>query len=413
MKLLFSIALRHLLARKRQSIVSLSGIVIGVAFFLAISSLMQGSQNDFIKRMIDNSPHITISDEYRTSRVQPLETLYPDELVEIRNVKPLTEIRGIRGYKQILADIKQIPGSRSAAVMTGQALLNYAGQEISLVLNGMIPSEISGITTIDDYMVEGSIENLIANRSGIIVGAELIKRLSLSLNDNLTLASSTGQVRIFKIVGIFRTGRADYDQSQTFLDLKRVQGMMNRPDRANTIIMKLDDAQSAREEAAKIEARIKYKASSWQEKTEDLMSTLAIRNLIMYSVVSAVLVVAAFGIYNIISTVVIEKHRDIAILKSMGFRANDIKIIFLMQGYILGFAGIIAGLPFGCALMFALMQVKIRPPGMDAINMPVDWSISQFLIASAFALFASVLAAWLPARKGSKVLPVDILRGGQ
>ena len=413
MKLLFSIALRHLLARKRQSIVSLSGIVIGVAFFLAISSLMQGSQNDFIKRMIDNSPHITISDEYRTSRVQPLETLYPDELVEIRNVKPLTEIRGIRGYKQILADIKKIPGSRSAAVMTGQALLNYAGQEISLVLNGMIPSEISGITTIDDYMVEGSIENLIANRSGIIVGAELIKRLSLSLNDNLTLASSTGQVRIFKIVGIFRTGRADYDQSQTFLDLKRVQGMMNRPDRANTIIMKLDDAQSAREEAAKIEARIKYKASSWQEKTEDLMSTLAIRNLIMYSVVSAVLVVAAFGIYNIISTVVIEKHRDIAILKSMGFRANDIKIIFLMQGYILGFAGIIAGLPFGCALMFALMQVKIRPPGMDAINMPVDWSISQFLIASAFALFASVLAAWLPARKGSKVLPVDILRGGQ
>lgn len=413
MKILIAIALRHLLARRRQSIVSLSGIVIGVAFFLAISSLMQGSQNDFIKRMINNSPHITISDEYRNSSQQPLEILYPQGAIEIRNVKPLSEIRGIRGYKQIIQDLRQLPNVRAAAILSGQGLLNYAGQEINLALNGMIPDEISGITTIDDYMVQGSVEDLVSNRGGIIVGAELLRRFSLRMNDNITLVSSTGQVRVFKIVGVFRTGRDEYDTSQTYVDIKRVQSMMGRPDRANTIIMKMDDAGAARDLARKIEAQYKYKAASWQEKTEDLMSTLAIRNMIMYSVVSAVLVVAAFGIYNIISTVVIEKHRDIAILKSMGFRASDIKLIFLIQGVLLGFAGIFAGLPMGIGLMLALMQVKISPPGMDPINMPVDWGVLQFLIAAAFALFAALLAAWLPARKGAMVLPVDILRGGQ
>lgn len=412
MNVLISIALRHLWARRRQSLVSLSGIVIGTAFFLAISSLMQGSQNDFIKRMVDNSPHITISDEFRTSTFQPAERLNPDAMVEVRGVKPQSETRGIRGYKKILEEIRTIPGVRAAAVLSGQAILNYAGQDTSLVLNGMIPSEIEGITTIDDYMTEGSVKSLISDRGGIIVGAELVRQFSLRLNDNITLVSSTGQVRVFKIVGIFRTGRSNYDFSQSFLDLKRVQAMMNRPDRANTMIIKLDNPQVARAVSKTIEAKIRYKSVSWQEATEDLMSTLAIRNMIMYSVVSAVLIVAAFGIYNIISTVVIEKHRDIAILKSMGFHASDIRSIFLAQGMILGIAGVAFGIPMGCGLMLGLMQIKFKPPGGSVIYMPIDWGAAQFLIAASFALGASVLAAWLPARKAAKILPVDILRGG-
>ena len=143
------------------------------------------------------------------------------------------------------------------------------------------------------------------------------------------------------------------------------------------------------------------------------MKTLAIRNTIMYTVVSAVLLVAAFGIYNVISTVVMEKHRDIAILKSMGFYAADVQKIFLIQGVLLGIAGSMAGLPLGMAFMAGLMQIRFKPPGAtETINMPIDWSVPQFLIATAFAMVAAILAAFLPARKGAKVQPVDILRGG-
>src|ERR1700693_1941609 len=104
-----AIALKHLLARQRQSLVSLSGIVRGVGFFLAVSSLMQGSEADFIRRLVDNSPHITIQDEFRNPHLQPVEELYPAAAVEVRRVKPQTETRGIRGYPQIMAGLCTIP----------------------------------------------------------------------------------------------------------------------------------------------------------------------------------------------------------------------------------------------------------------------------------------------------------------
>jgi lipoprotein-releasing system permease protein len=412
MQLYFHIALKHILARKRQSLVSLLGIIIGVAFFLAIASLMQGSQNDFVKRLIDNSPHVTVYDEFREARVQPIQKLYDGAAIEIRSIQPLPETRGIRGYKRIVDELKEMPGVRASATLSGTAILNFAGRDFSILLNGMIPQDMLDLTTIEENMVEGSIDDLIANRNGIIVGAELVKRLMLSRGDTITLTASTGQIRTFKIVGVFRTGGVDYDEKHAFTDIKRVQAMMNKSNRANTIIIKMDDSTKADQLARDIETRIGYKTVSWQEASENIMSTLAIRNIIMYTVVSAVLLVAAFGIYNIIFTIIMEKQRDIAILKSMGFRANDIQKIFIIQGCILGLAGVAFGLPMGCAMMYGLMQIKFNAPGVsEEISMPIDWSAPQFVIAALFAFLAAVLASYLPARKGARVLPVDILRG--
>jgi lipoprotein-releasing system permease protein len=177
--------------------------------------------------------------------------------------------------------------------------------------------------------------------------------------------------------------------------------------------MKLNDPSQSFHLAADLEQRIGYKTVSWQESSEDILSTLVIRNIIMYSVVSAVLVVAAFGIYNVISTVVMEKQRDIAILKSMGFYPREIRRVFLIQGTILGIVGCLLGFPLGCGLMYGLMQVQMKPPGSsEVVHIPIDWGWQQFAIAGAFALTASVFAAYLPARKAARVQPVAILRGG-
>lgn len=413
MKLLISIAVRHLLSRKRQSIVSLMGIILGVAFFLAISSLMRGSETDFVNRLVDNSPHINITDGFRIPREQPAILAYPESVVEIRHVKPVNETRGIRGFQQILDNLyATIPDILASPTLADQALISSAGKAYGVTLNGMVPEQIKQVTTIEKYMVYGSIDDLIANPDGVIIGAELAKNLALLMGDNITITSSSGQVRTFKIIGIFRTGRASYDENQAFVDLKRVQALTNRPNRANNIIIKLADPYQAREVATDIENRIGYKAVSWQESSEDIMSTLVIRNIIMYTVVSALLVVAAFGIYNVISTVVMEKQRDIAILKSMGFLSRDVKNIFVIQGVILGIIGCLIGLPFGMTIMGVLMQVSFKPPGStEVIQMPIDWSIIQFVIAGIFAITASVIAALLPARKAAGVQPVDILRG--
>lgn len=412
MRLFFAIALKHLLDRKRQSVVSLLGIVLGVAFFLGISSLMQGSEKDFIRRLVDNSPHITISDEYRNPHEQPVEQLYKAGAVEIRNVRPVTETRGIRGYARTVNLLKAMPGVTASPVLGEQALISFAGKDVGLTLNGMIPEEIRDVSTIQNYMTEGSIDELASNPDGIIIGATLAERMKLHNGENLTVSVAGGGTRVLKIVGIFRTGRSSYDQHQAFVTLKRAQALFNRPNRANSIIIKLDDPYKAREVAAQIESQIGYKSVSWQESSEDLMNTLTIRNIIMYTVVSAVLIVAAFGIYNVISTVVLEKQKDIAIMKSMGFYAADVQKIFVMQGIILGIAGCLAGLPLGCAIMAGLMRIKMKPPGSsEVVEMPIDWGWPQFAIAGGFALVAALLAAFLPARKAASVMPVDILRG--
>ncbi len=406
MQLLIAIALKHLMARKRQSLVSLMGIVLGTAFFLAISSLMQGSEKDFIRRLIDNAPHITVMDEFREPHAQPVYEAYPKAAVELRSLKPQTEIRGIRGYEQTLQELASMPGVLASPVMAGQALVNFAGRDVAVTLNGMVPEEIKQVSTIETYMIEGSIDALMVNQNGVVIGAELARKLSLAMNDNITISATTGQVRTFKIVGIFRTGRSDYDESQTFVTIKRVQALLDRPNRANRIIIKLADANKAPQVASMIEGKTGYKSVSWQEASQDIMSTLAIRNIIMYTVVSAVLVVAAFGIYNVISTVVMEKQRDIAIMKSMGFHAGDI------QWIVLGMVGCGLGLPLGCVFMSSLMQIRLKPPGStELIQMPIDWSIGQFIIAASFGMFAAMLAALMPARKAAHVQPVDILRG--
>jgi lipoprotein-releasing system permease protein len=412
MPLQLAIAVTHLVGRKRQTLVSLTGIVLGVAFFLAVSSLMRGSERDFIKRLVDNSPHITVSDEYRHPRLQPANELWPEGAVELRRVKPLTEVRGIRGHAEKLAFIETLSGLRAAPVLVGSVVLTFAGRIEGVTLSGIIPAKMKGVSTIEDKMVQGSLDALAANPNGIVIGAGLAKKFGLALGSVVNAASPGGEVRTLKVVGIFRTGNAGYDETQTFALLKRVQGLLDRPDRANRFVIQLDDPHAAREVAATIERRIGYKSVSWLEASEDLMNVLLVRNLIMYSVVSAILVVASFGIYNTISTIVMEKTRDIAILKSMGFHARDVRRIFLAEGVILGLLGSLLGLAFGIGLMALLERVELKPPGAtDLVHLPIYWGWEQYLLAATFALVSAVGAAYLPARKAGRVHPVEILRG--
>jgi lipoprotein-releasing system permease protein len=184
-------------------------------------------------------------------------------------------------------------------------------------------------------------------------------------------------------------------------------------DRANLLVIQLDDPYAAPEVAAAIEARVGYRAESWQEASQSLLSVLLIRNIIMYTVVGAILVVASFGIFNVISTVVMEKRRDIAILKSMGFHRRDVRRIFLIEGLIIGALGSAVGAGLGYGLMALLFVVKIQPPGLSqATNMPVYWGADQVLLGALFALLSAAGAAYFPARKAGQVHPVDILRGG-
>lgn len=412
MPVILEIALTHLLSRKRQTLVSLMGIVLGVGFFLGVASLMQGSEKDFIHRLVDNSPHITLKDEYRNAPPQPVFDMYPDGAVQITHLKPKNELRGIRNYKEKLERLVTMPGVRVAPVLSGQVVASYAGRDRGLSITGLVPVLMRGVSTIESLMTYGTLDALETDADGIIIGQSLADKFNLQAGYRLTITAPNGTVKLMKVVGIFKSGNKGYDEGQSFALLKKVQALLDKPNVANRLIFQLDDPYQATAVARAVEAQTGYLAESWQEASADIMSTLAIRNTIMYSVVSAILVVAAFGIYNIISTIVMEKTRDIAILKSMGFRARDVQGIFLIQGIILGIMGSVLGCLLGLGIIYGLSLIVMKTPfSSDPTPMPVDWSWPQFAIAAVFAMSASVLAAYLPARKAGRVHPVAILRG--
>jgi lipoprotein-releasing system permease protein len=175
MSLYADIAASHLRSRRRQTLVSLSGVVLGVAFFLAVSALMRGSERDFIARLVDTAPHVTISDEFRNTRQQPATVAYPGGAVSVKHVKPLAERRGIRQYKQKLAFIDAQPGVTAAPVLVGQAIFSFAGRDESVTLSGIVAARMKGVSSITEDIIAGSIDEIDRDHNGIIIGEGLAK----------------------------------------------------------------------------------------------------------------------------------------------------------------------------------------------------------------------------------------------
>ena len=152
---------------------------------------------------------------------------------------------------------------------------------------------------------------------------------------------------------------------------------------------------------------------AWQEANEAILQALVIRNVIMYTVVAAIMLVAGFGIFNIISTITHEKARDIAIMKSLGFAEADMRRLFLIEGVAIGAAGSLLGWLLGLALVYALSLVRfeLAATGQEITRLPIAWSFLHYIISAAFALGSAAVAGYLPARRAARLNPVDIIRG--
>ncbi|MEK0083427.1 ABC transporter permease [Benzoatithermus flavus] len=412
--LFLDIALGHLRRRKRQTVVSILGVALGVGFFVGINALMRGFQQYFITQIIDVAPHIVIRDEFRTPSPQPAFLAFPRAAVTVSGVKPKDEPRGIRNARAKLAELEALPGVAAAPTLQGQVILRYGTRDVPVSLYGIEPERERRVTNIERDLAAGRLEDLRSTANALIVGVGVAEKLGGALGDTISVVSPRGVTLSMKIVGLIRTGISSIDNGQAYALLKTVQVLQNRSNVVNQIRIRLDDVAQAEPLARRIEARMRYRTESWEETNRNVLSLFVIQNSIMYSVVGAILLVAAFGIYNIISTVVYEKTRDIAILKSLGFGERDIQAIFLAEGVIVGLLGGLVGALVGQGLIELLAQVRFANSG------PVIGGRNGFILAretwpyvagAAFALLASVMAALIPARRAARLNPVDIIRG--
>ncbi len=413
MALSLDIALTHLAARKRQTLVSVLGVAMGVGFFVAMSAMMQGFQQDFVNKIVDNTPYIVVKDEFRTPPRQPAQIAHADGAIKLHGVKPRDEIRGIKRAGQIVKVLQDWPGVAAASpTLEGQLFLRYGGKEVSVSAIGIEPDKERRVTKIEKDIAEGSLDALKTTNNGVIVGAGVARKLGAQMHSIVTAVSPKGVILRMKIVGLIRTGIVQIDDSQAYLLLKKAQILQQRINVANRIRIKTLDLNRAHAIARQIEARYDYKAESWEEANSGVFGVFVIQNAVMYSTTGAILIVACFGIFNVISTVIFEKTRDIAILKSIGFEAGDIRRIFLFEGLAVGLIGSV----FGCALGFGLthllgtieFEIKAMVENKGFI---LKWSVWHYAIASAMAIVSAVLAAYIPARRAAGVNPVSIIRG--
>lgn len=412
MKLALSIALTHLRSRRRQTLVSMGGVAMGVGFAVAMAALMQGFQQDFVNRVIDNSPHITMKDEFRTPPAQPVRLRYEAGAIDLRSQKPRDEVRGIKRAQATIAALSKWPGLSVAPTLSGQVILRYGSKDVSGTATGIDPDRERKVTKIEKDMVLGTLDDLKTTHNGIILGKGLAVKLGAKVNDTITAVSPVGVILRMKVVGLYYTGVVTIDDTISYVLLKKSQILQNRTNVINQIRMKVDDLQKASATAALIERRYKYRTESWEEANESIFSIFVIQNAIMYSTVGAILIVACFGIYNVISTVIYEKYKDIAILKSMGFTEGDVQRIFLLEGLIVGAAGSLTGWLLGYALTGLLDSIEFEVRGMiETQGLILKYSVMHYVYASIAAMASATLAAYLPARRAARVRPVDIIRG--
>ena len=370
---------------------------------------MEGSQEDFVRQLVDALPHITVSDERREPPRQPAEATY--DAVAYSGLRTPTIRPGIKNPLAIIATLEGwLDGAAAPSVQT-RAVIRYAGRDTAASITGIDPRREPSVSKLATQIRQGTLGSLYRASNAVILGDKLAVKIGARVGNTINLTTGTGQTLGCTVVALFHSGNSQSDETQAYTLIKTAQILAGQTGLVNALRIRVRDILAAREIASRIEAQTGYKAVSWQEANEDLLSAFQIRNFIMYAVVGAILLVASFGTYNIISTITHEKTRDIAILKSLGFTSATIRRVFLLEALLIGMAGTIAGWMLGYALCLALGRVEFKSPFADTTSLPLIYEPKHYAMAALVALAASAIAGYLPARKAAGVHPVEIIRG--
>jgi lipoprotein-releasing system permease protein len=407
--LILDIAFTHIRFRVRQTLVAVAGVATGVGFSIMMAALMEGSQQDFMRLLIDAVPHITVSDERRQAPLQPAEIAFA--AAQIRGLTPDARRRGIKNPLAIMASLEGwLPGAVAPSAKT-QAILRYAARDVAVSVVGIDPHREPRVSMLASQIRAGSLASLYRASNAIILGDRLAEKIGARVGSNITVQASNGARVGAQVVGLFRSGVRAVDEGTAYVLIKTAQVLAQQTGLVNELRVRVGDIMAAQEVARRIEREVGYKSVSWQEAHEDLLSAFIVRNVLTYAIVGAILLVASFGTYNIISTITHEKTRDIAIMKSLGLREAAVRRIFVVEALIIGAIGAMAGWALGYGLTTALGMVEIRNPMIDATRLPLVYSSVHYAIATAAALASSLVAGYFPARRASRLYPVDIIRG--
>ncbi len=414
-KLILNIAFHLLQARLKQTVVAAIGVTFGIAMFISLVSFMNGLNDLLDGLMLNRTPHIRLYNEIKPSENQPItiSEAYKNNINFINSIKPKDRGKSIYNSKSILKVLKN--DSRIIDVapkITTPVFFNSGTIEISGIINGIDVDAEEKLFAFSDYIIDGKIVDLSQNNS-IIIGKGLADKMLLVKGDVIKITTSKGNLVSLKIVGISQIGISEIDDVSSYTSLDTAQKLLGEPTNYITDIqIKLFDMASAPIVAKEMSATFNVDSIDYQTANSQFETGSSVRSIISYAVGIVLLIVAGFGIYNILNMMIYEKMDSIAILKATGFSGNDVKWIFISLSLVIGLVGGIFGLLFGYLFTSIIDIIPFETAALPTIKTyPINYNPMFYVIGIVFALFTTTIAGLFPALKASKVDPVEIIRG--
>ncbi len=401
----FFIALRYLKSKKRHkgisfnTLISIGGVSVGVMALLVVLSVMSGFHEDLQNKILGVNAHIVILD-YRG---------------------PISE------YDDLVEKIKEEKDISSfAPFILGQVMVSSGDKAHGVFLKGIKPDMESKTTDIFKHVVEGNPDDLVSRDGipGIIIGKELSRSLGVFPGDRINIVSPFGEIgplgmlpkiRPFRVAAVFEVGMFEYDTNLVFTEMKPAQEFFGIGENITGIEIRIKDIYKAPKIRERLQEKLRfpYHAKDWIQMNKNLFSALKLEKFAMFIILILIILVASFNIISTLIMNVIEKSREIAILKAMGATNKGIMTIFMLQGLLIGIAGTIIGVSCGYILNYILNTyqiIKLPPDVYYLSHLPVKMKLSDFLAVSISAIIISFLATIFPARQAAKLDPVEPLR---
>ncbi|WP_286807368.1 MULTISPECIES: ABC transporter permease [unclassified Marinimicrobium] len=394
----WTLAIGFLREGRTQSLMIAIGVAVGVAVIVFITALIQGLQSNTIERTLGTQAHIRLLAPEEVNRVHPAS---PGTLQLVLEDKRPQRLRSINNWQEITATLDQLPGlSAVSPVVSGPAFVRRGEALESVALVGIDAERYQRIIPLDDYMVAGELR---VGADDVLIGARLAEDLGVGQGQKLRLESGEQNGAVVNISGIFELGVRELDERYVYMDLKQAQSLLDLPGGVTVIDLTVPDIFTADQVADRVQRLIGLDAQSWIETNAQLMNALTAQSLSTNMIIVFVAISVAFGIASVLSVSVVQRTREIGILRATGATRAQILRVFLIQGAVLGLLGSVMGIAASYGLVWVFNTFG---PGLFYIPVPPGLVAATLLLAT----LTGVLAAAVPSRRAARLDPVEAIR---
>ncbi|NTW51205.1 MAG: ABC transporter permease [Chlorobiaceae bacterium] len=408
----------HLRERKRQTVLTALGVAIGSAMMITTIAVARGSTKNVFTKLIDIAPHITIGAE----RIVPD---VPDNVIQItpgrfsfvqKNVTTDRKVI-IKNYAEVVQTIRPIREIEDISpFVTSKVLARNKTRYTPCFAKGVVPSLETDMANLKKNLLEpGALSELAWTPNGVILGDMLAEKLKVVYRDRVVLVDKNGLEYPVTVVGRFKSGFNEKDKKEAYLNLALAQRMESLPSNSVTGIgLRIADIGQADAIAARIEKLTGYDTKSWSESNKNVLEFYNRNSTITLVLVAFVFVVAGLGVSSVMTTVVLQKVRDIAIMRSMGVQRQSITLIFMLEGLMIGVMGVLLGSPVGHMTCQIIESIRFQASSAGVISsdrINLFETFDAHVIVILFGIIIAIISSVGPARRATSYLPVKVLRG--